>query len=93
MQQDRYEYDRQMGELLRFNHVQDINALRNFEHWAAGYTLRHPDNNLYAVRIQIATYLNAPTQVENLTDEARWLFPADSRWTAYLDAKNDSGID
>lgn len=87
LQQDRYEYDRQMGELLRFNHVQDINALRNFEHWAAGYTLRHPDNNLYAVRIQIATYLNDPTQVENLTDEARWLFPADSRWPADLDVE------
>lgn len=81
LQQDRYEYDRQMGELLRFNHVQDINALRNVEQWAADYTLRHPDNNLYAVRIQIATYLNDPIQAEQLTNEARWLFPADPRWT------------
>jgi len=70
-----------MGELLRFNHVQDINALRNVEQWAADYTLRHPDNNLYAVRIQIATYLNDPVQAEQLTNEARWLFPADPRWT------------
>lgn len=87
LQQDRYEYDRQMGVLLRFNHVQDINALRNVENWAVEYTLRHPDNNLYAVRIQIATYLNDPFQAEKLTNEARWLFPADPRWTANRDTE------
>lgn len=81
LQRDRYLYDLQMGNLLRFNQTGDPRLLVDFERWAARYSAAHPEANIYHIRILIARRLGDPVQQASLLRQARWFFPADDRFS------------
>lgn len=79
---DRYNFDRHIGDLLRFNQSGDSYWLINFEHWARRYSDVHPDANIYDTRINIARQLNDTQHKRTLQEQARWLFPHDPRFSS-----------
>lgn len=80
MHNDRYQFDRHLYMLLRFNQTGDEQLLNNYALWAYDYLTRRIDKNVYANLLLILRYQQQPVKAEELRNEAVRLFPSDARF-------------
>jgi O-antigen polymerase len=80
MHNDRYQFDRYLYMILRFNQTGDEKLLEDYAVWAYDYLTRRIDKNVYANLLLILRYQQQPVKVERLRNEAERLFPADPRF-------------
>jgi O-antigen polymerase len=80
MHSDRYQFDRHLYMLLRFNQTGDEKLLEDYTLWAQDYLTRRIDKNVYANLLLILRYQQHPAKAERLRNEAVRLFPSDVRF-------------
>ncbi len=71
----RFQFDKNINKLVRFNQTKDAAYLLSYEQWAESYSHIHIDLNVYLTRAKIARALSDPIKAERLMMEAKKLTP------------------
>ncbi|MGQ8775446.1 Wzy polymerase domain-containing protein [Serratia sp. NA_112.1] len=77
---DRWQFDRHLYGVLRFNQTGDEKLLEGYTQWAQDYLKYRIDKNVYANLLIILRYQKKLVEADALHQEAELLFPSDPRF-------------
>lgn len=76
---DRYQFDLNMGYLLRYNETQDVKYLNLFNDWAMKASISSPDINIYISWILVLNELGEKDKARDVRYKASYLFGENER--------------
>lgn len=88
--EERFEFDRQLNNLLRFNMTRDPQLLVGYLSWSAGYLSSKISPDVFASRMMILDAAGRHSQAQRIRIEGLLLFPRDVRFNAASSAKAKS---
>lgn len=90
--EQRFEADRQFGNLLRFNVTRESVLLKEYLQWSAGYLSVQISQDVFAYRMMILSAAGLRSQAQRLRYEAHLLFPKDLRFMPRPAPRKQGGI-
>lgn len=78
--EERFEFDRQLENLLRFNTTRDPRLLLGYLSWSSRYLAVRFNPDVFAARMMILDAAGRHSQAQRIRTEARLLYPRDIRF-------------
>lgn len=78
--EDRFEFDRQLENLLRFNTSRDPRLLLGYLSWSSQYLASHFNPDVFAARMMILDAAGRHSLAQNIRSQAHLLYPRDIRF-------------
>lgn len=88
--EERFEFDHQLNNLLRFNATRDPQLLVGYLRWSAEYLSSKISPDVFASRMMILDAAGRHSQAQRIRIEGHFLFPRDVRFNAASPAKAKS---